>query len=94
MGFKGMAKKKVITETDIITAYMQFTLENARRPDSVFVFAKHIGITENEFYKFFGSFEKIERAIFKAFFDNTIQLLNKNEAYKYFDEKSKLIIFY
>ncbi len=93
-GFNDMAKKKEITRIDIISAYMQFTLENGKQPDSVFAFAKHISITESEFYNFFGSFEKVERSIFKAFFDNTIELLNKNEAYKDFDAKSKLISFY
>ena len=89
-----MAKKKITTEKDIITAYMNYTLEKGGRPASVYAFAKHIGIKESDFYKHFGSFEKTERAIFKAFFDNTMSVLKKNEEYQAFDAKNKLISFY
>lgn len=89
-----MAKKKVITEKDIIKAYMNYTLEKGMRPASVYAFAKQIGIQESDFYKYFGSFEKTERAIFTAFFDNTLSLLKKNEEFRGFDAKNKLISFY
>jgi len=93
-GFYGMAKKKVISEKNIITAYMKYTLEKGVRPASVYTFAKHMGIKESDFYKHFGSFEKTERAIFTAFFDNTMAVLKKNEEYQSFDAKNKLISFY
>lgn len=89
-----MAKKKVITEKNIISAYMKYTLEKGVRPASVYAFAKHMGIKENDFYKHFGSFEKTERAIFTAFFDNTMTVLKKNEEFQSFDAKNKLISFY
>lgn len=89
-----MAKKKVITEKDIIKAYMNYTLEEGMRPASVYAFAKQMGIKESDFYKHFGSFEKTEGAIFTAFFNNTISLLKKNEEYQAFDAKNKLISFY
>lgn len=73
---------------------MEYVLEKEMRPKSVYAFAKHMGIKENDFYVHFGSFEKTESAIFKAFFDNTISVLNKNEEYKEFDAKTKLISFY
>jgi len=89
-----MAKKKVTTEKDIISAYMKYTLEKGMRPASVYTFAQHMSIKESDFYKHFGSFEKTERAIFTAFFDNTLSLLKKNEEYQSFDAKNKLISFY
>lgn len=89
-----MVKKKEITAQDIISAYMKHALEKGSRPASVYAFAKHMGIEESEFYVHFGSFDKIESAIFKAFFDNTLSVLNKNEEYQDFDAKNKLLSFY
>lgn len=89
-----MAKKKGNTASDIISAYMKYALEQGKRPASVYAFAQHMGIGESDFYVHFGSFVKIESAIFKAFFDNTLSVLKKNEDYREFDAKNKLLSFY
>lgn len=89
-----MENKKVETENDIIAAYMKSVLEHDERPKSIFKFAQHLGIKEADFYEHFGSFQYIEKAIFKAFFDNAITLLNQNEEFQGFDAKNKLISFY
>jgi hypothetical protein len=49
---------------------------------------------EAEFYTNFGSFEAIEKEIFKAFFSNTIETLSKSEEYSSFDSRNKLLSFY
>ena len=74
-----MAKKKTETPPDIIGTYMKYVLENGERPKSIYSFAQVLGIKETAFYDQFGSFEAIEKRIFKAFFDNTKQLLDKNK---------------
>jgi len=89
-----MKNKKENTSKDIITAYMQYVMEHGTRPKSIYAFAQHLDIRESEFYEHFGSFENIEKAIFKAFFDNTKSVLEKNEDYKNFDAQNKLISFY
>jgi len=93
-GFLCMGKKKEITANDIIKAYMQYALEKGVRPTSVYSFAQYMGIKESDFYVHFGSFEKTESAIFKAFFDNTLSLLKKDEDFQGFDAKNKLLGFY
>lgn len=89
-----MEKKKTTTANDIISAYMHHALENGSQPKSVYAFAHEMDIKEADFYKHFGSFKQIEKAIFKAFFDNTMRLLKKNKEYKSFDAQNKLISFY
>ena len=89
-----MAKKKTITSSDIITAYMEYVLEHNEQPKSVHSFAKAIKFEEAEFYKHFGNFEALEQLIFKAFFDNTENVLEKSEDYQSFDARNKLISFY
>jgi hypothetical protein len=89
-----MARKKNITKDNIISWYMEFVLENNHQPKSVFSFAKENNFEEADFYKFYGSFENIEDAIFSEFFHHTILILNKSEDYKNYDARNKLLSFY
>ena len=89
-----MATEKKITENNLITWFMDYVLENDRQPPSVYGFAKHYHFEEASFYKFFGSFQAVEKAVFEVFFKNTINLLEKNKDYEKFDAKNKLLSFY
>jgi len=89
-----MAKKNIIHSTDMIGFYMDYVLENNEKPKSVYEFAKANNFDEALFYNYFGNFESLEQSIFKAFFDNTIKVLDKNEEYKSFDARNKLLSFY
>ncbi|MDX1362869.1 TetR family transcriptional regulator C-terminal domain-containing protein [Arenibacter latericius] len=89
-----MVKKKIISDTNIISLYMEYVLEHNENPKSVFAFAKANNFEESHFYQFFGSFEALEKQIFKAFFDNTIVVLEKSEDYTSFDARNKLLSFY
>jgi len=89
-----MAKKKTILENDIISSYMDFVLEHNENPKSVYAFAKANNFEESKFYQFFGSFEAIEKHVFKAFFDNSLSAMEKSDDYKSFDARNKLLSFY
>jgi len=89
-----MAKKKIETPTDIMSAYMKYVLEHGEQPKSIYLFAQHLGIKEPEFYEQFASFDRIEKVVFKAFFDNAKTLLDKNEEFQTFDAQNKLLSFY
>ena len=65
-----MAKKKKNLEQDIISYYMDYVLAHDKKPASVYHFAKTNNFDEAEFYSFYGSFEALEKNIFKVFFDN------------------------
>jgi len=89
-----MAKKKIITNTDIISFYMEYTLEHNAKPKSVFSFAKTHGFEEDLFYKYFGNFDNLEQIIFKTFFDNTISILEKSNDYKSYSARNQILSFY
>ena len=89
-----MAKKKNSTSTDLISYYMEYTLEHNAAPKSVYIFAKKYNFQEEIFYKYFGNFEALEQTIFKIFFDNTIILLEKSDDYKSYESRNKLLSFY
>ena len=89
-----MAPKKKIKAQDILSLYMDYYLENGEAPKSVYHFAKVNNFEEKDFYQFFGSFEAIDNHVFKAFFDQTVKLLEKSEEYGTFDPRNKLLSFY
>jgi hypothetical protein len=89
-----MAKKKTISEGDIIASYMDFVLEHNENPKSVYAFAKANNFEESKFYEFFGSFEAIQKQVFIAFYNNTVSALDKSEDYNSFDARNKLLSFY
>ncbi|MBU2928661.1 TetR family transcriptional regulator C-terminal domain-containing protein [Winogradskyella psychrotolerans] len=89
-----MAKKKNLTQRDIISFYMDYVLTHDKKPNSVYAFAKDNNFEEQKFYEFFNSFELLEQSIFKVFFDNTISVLHKSEDYHSFDARNKLLSFY
>ncbi|MDW5289132.1 TetR family transcriptional regulator C-terminal domain-containing protein [Formosa sp. PL04] len=89
-----MAKKKIFTDEHIITSYMDYVLEHNQQPKTVYAFAKANNFEEQQFYEFFASFQALESDIFKAFFDNTLKLLQESENYESFDSRNKLLSFY
>jgi hypothetical protein len=89
-----MAKKKSVSQSDIINAYMEYVLTYDEQPKTVFAFAKNNNMEEKKFYEFFTSFDALEKDIFKIFFDNTHEILEKSEDYLSFDSRNKLLSFY
>lgn len=89
-----MAKKKNITENNLISFYMDYVLEHNEQPKSVYSFAKQNNFDEALFYNFYGSFDAIEKNIFKTFFDNTLSTLHKSEEYGIYEPRDKLLSFY
>ena len=87
-------KKTTITKDKIVSMYMNYVLDNSEKPKSVYHFTKLNNFTETEFYAFFGTIESIEKEIFKAFIEKTVELLHKNKEYEMYDMKSKMLSFY
>ncbi|MDX1469931.1 MAG: TetR/AcrR family transcriptional regulator [Flavobacteriaceae bacterium] len=89
-----MARKKNITKSFLVDAYMQYILEHGHNPPSVYKFAKENNFEESLFYQFFGSFEAIEQDVFAQFFRNTTSILDQSADYQSYDARTKLISFY
>lgn len=79
---------------NIIKAYMQHVLEHNTQPTNIYKFSVNNDMEESDFYKFFTSFESLEIEIFNEFFNETIDILEKNEEYHDFTAQNKLLSFY
>lgn len=96
-----MAKKKATSKVEekpsaemLVASYMDFVLENERTPKSVYKFSKEQGITEQQFYDNFGSFDGLRKDIWRRFFDNSLAVINKSKEYHSFSNRDKMLTFF
>ena len=89
-----MAKKTKINKENLVALYMDAVLDHNEVPQSVYSFAKMNHFEESEFYRFFGSFEALEAAIYDLFFEKTLKTLEKSKEYKDYDSMNQLLSFY
>ncbi|MDP4600295.1 MAG: TetR family transcriptional regulator C-terminal domain-containing protein [Polaribacter sp.] len=89
-----MAKKKKITRDDIFTIYMDYVIKNEKKPSDISDFCKETKINEVDFLAHFTSLKKVEKAIYKELFLNSIDVLRESEEFTTFDNKNKLISLY
>ncbi len=82
---------KATTATDLFSKYMNYVLENEQEPISIFKFCKSENISEADFYTHFGSFDGLKEQIWVAFFDQTHNLLEKDEHFSSYPNKEKML---
>ncbi|HCM76584.1 MAG TPA: hypothetical protein DIS90_09395 [Cytophagales bacterium] len=94
-GKKSAKKKKPTINTDQIKAmYIEYVLEHEKKPASVYKFCKAIGIKEDAFYKSYGSFKALEKAIWQEYAETTIRRLKEDSNYPSFSAREKVLAFY
>ena len=67
-----------LTADKITALYMQYCLENSKKPESVYLFAKINGFAEKDFYEYFASLEVIEKQIFVSFHNLATRLIEQS----------------
>lgn len=91
----GNSKVKKKPNADaLIAIYMDYVLEHEKTPRSVYKFAKDNEMTEQDFYKHFGSFEGLRKAIWDKFFENSLSVMEKAKEYDSFSNREKLLTFF
>jgi AcrR family transcriptional regulator len=78
----------------IASAYVDSLVSTGKQPASVYKFCHDLGIKEEDFYDFFGSFQGIEQHVWKQFADRTILRLKADEAFNGFTIREKVLAFY
>jgi hypothetical protein len=89
-----MAKKKNLTDNDLIKMYVDYILKHDEKPISIGLFAKYNNFEEAVFYKHYTNFNTLEQRIFRSFYEQTIELLGESEDYINYDTRNKLLSFY
>lgn len=87
-------QKKKPGRKELMAAFMTDTLEAERFPVSVYKFCKQHKISEQDFYAYFGSLESLQKEVWTSFFNQTVELLEKDEAYLEYGNREKMLSFF
>lgn len=82
------------TIESIQSAYIDYVLTEGREPKSVYLFAKNNEMTEEEFYRFFGSFEAIEQNIWSELTRKTVNEIKGQEVWAQYSAREKALSFF
>ena len=89
------AKKKADLDRDTLLAYyMNDTLEEGAFPTSEYRFCKNHKIKEAEFYTLFPSLDALKKAVWSAFLEKTLGLLDEDNQYQSYANREKMLTFF
>jgi len=91
---KTTRKSKGTGKDKILKAYRQALLQEGKLPPSVFAFCQSLGIPEDEFYEFFGSFDAIGKEIWHGYFQSVAGRLEADSNYPAFMIREKILAFH
>ncbi len=91
---KSKPKSKSISSEKIVADYRDYVLTEGKQPASVYKFCKDYGFKEDEFYQFFGSFDGLEKSIWKGYIDDTRSKMENDDDYQGFTTREKILTFY
>ncbi|MFA5244986.1 MAG: TetR family transcriptional regulator C-terminal domain-containing protein [Pedobacter sp.] len=87
-------KKKIKSAAELQSAYIDYVLTHDGKPASVYLFAKDNGITEAEFYNFYGSFEGIEQSVWSELISKAIEEVRGQEIWSQYSSREKALAFF
>ena len=82
------------TIESIQKAYIDFVLTEGEQPKSVYIFAKKNKMPEEEFYKYFGSFDAIEQNIWTGYAVKTLAEIKGQEVWIQYTAREKALSFF
>lgn len=82
------------TAESIQKAYIDFVLTNGEQPKSVYVFAKKNKMAEEEFYRYFGSFDAIEQYVWADLARKTLAEIKGQEVWTQYSSRERALSFF
>jgi hypothetical protein len=86
--------KSTVSRESLRDAYKEFLLSEGKKPLSVFKFCLDNGMKEEDFYNHFGSFEALEKSIWKEYIVVTSSKLADDKSCASFSSREKILAFY
>lgn len=75
-------------------AYIDYLLEHGQQPPSVYQFAKSMKMKEGAFYEYFNSFTALEKEVWRGFFEEAVERIQRDNVYREYSVREKLLAFY
>ncbi len=83
-----------LTADKITELYMHYCLENNKKPESVYLFAKQHGFAEKDFYQFYTSIDSLEKRVFVSFHNLAVHLINQSGEVDGLGFRDRLLTYY
>ncbi len=85
--------KKTATRKSIQKGYQDYLLEHGKIPETVRIFTNFLDITDESFYKHFGSLKHIEASIWNDYYTSTLEIIQKDPDFEGMDAREKHLSF-
>lgn len=85
--------KKTVSKNSIQKGYQDYLLENGKKPDTVRIFTKFLGIDDESFFKHFGSLTTIETSIWEGYYTQTLEVIQKDPDFEEMSSREKHLSF-
>lgn len=85
--------KKTASRKSIQKGYQDFLLENGKKPETVRIFTKFLGIDDDAFFKHFGSLSTIETSIWEDYYNNTLKVIQNDPDFEEMSSREKHLSF-
>ena len=82
------------TTESIQKAYIDFVLTEGHQPKSVYIFAKHNEMSEEDFYNIFGSFDAVEQSVWADLTHKTLTEIRTQEVWAQYAAREKALSFF
>lgn len=86
---------KINMRDQFMQQYVVYTLEHNKTPESVYGFAKSMGVSEVEFYEHFSGLEALESTLFSEWFSQSFQQCADSSTWSTYTVREKVLaVFY
>ncbi|MEM9895730.1 MAG: hypothetical protein AAF789_05125 [Bacteroidota bacterium] len=85
--------KKAVSRASIQKGYQDYILEEGKAPETVRILTKHLKISDEDFYKHYGSLKNIESSIWADYYHNTMKVLEKDPEFEEMEPREKHLSF-
>ena len=90
---KKIMAKKTVSKASIQKGYQDYILEEGKKPETVRVFTKHQKISDEDFYKHFGSLKNVEKSIWENYYLKTLKVVQNDPDFEEMTGREKHLSF-
>ncbi|MEO9869242.1 hypothetical protein [Ekhidna sp.] len=85
--------KKAVSKSSIQKGYQNFLLDEGKKPETVRIFSNYLKISDDEFYKHYGSLKNIEASIWEDYYLKTMKVIDNDPDFEEMSSREKHLSF-
>lgn len=90
---KNAMTKKSITKASLQKGYQDYVLEEGKKPETVRIFTNYLKISDQDFFKHYGSLTNIESSIWEDYYHKTLKVIMSDPDFEEMSSREKHLSF-